>query len=456
MKCDEELANNDFAKIDKGKLIITPPRSPDKSKEAIKLSKEIQRRLTKATLLDIIIDAEKWLNLSRHFPPLSGNESRLDNASMRFVLTVFCYGTNIGPTETARSVKGVTRKQAAWLNSRRVTEKRLDKAIVSVVNAYKKFALIKHWGDGKSASADGKLWNAYLNNLLSEFHVRHGSYGGVAYYHVSDTYIALFSHFIPCGVYEAIYILDGLLNDESDFNPDTLHGDTQAQSTPVFGLAYLLGIKLMPRIRNIKDLIFYKPSKATKFNNVGCLFKESINWDLIEEHYDDMMLIAMSIRAGKMTASTVLRRFGTRNRKNKVYFAFRELGRVIRTIFLMEYIADQDMRKMINAATCKSEEFNEFARWIFFANGGKIAANCRIEQTKIVKYNHLLANIAALHNVNSMTKIFNDLREEGYPLTDELIAGSSPYHTENYGRLGSFNLNLNRKAQPLNFELKAD
>jgi len=456
IQCDESLANNDFARIDKGKLILTPPRAPDKSKEAIKLSKEIQKRFPKATLLDIIIDAEKWLNLSRHFPPLSGNESRMDDPMMRFVLTVFCYGTNIGPVETARSVKGVSRKQAAWLNSQRVTEKRLDKAIVSVVNAYKKFGVIKHWGDGKSASADGKLWNAYLDNLLSEFHVRHGAYGGVAYYHVSDTYIALFSHFIPCGVYEAIYILDGLLNDESDFNPDTLHGDTQAQSTPVFGLAYLLGIKLMPRIRNIKDLTFYKPSKTTKFNNIGALFKESINWNLIEEYYDDMMLIAMSIRAGKMTASTVLRRFGTKNRKNKVYFAFRELGRVVRTIFLMEYIADQDMRKMVNAATCKSEEFNEFASWIFFANGGKIAANCRAEQTKIVKYNHLLANIAALHNVNSMTKIFNDLRAEGYPLTVELIAGLSPYHTEHYGRLGSFDLKLSRKVKPLYFGLKDD
>nr|WP_264755015.1 transposase [Kangiella profundi] len=64
------------------------------------------------------------------------------------------------------------------------------------------------------------------------------------YYHVSDKYIALFSHFIPCGVHEAIYILDGLLKNESQIQPDTLHGDTQAQSTPVFGLAYLLGINL--------------------------------------------------------------------------------------------------------------------------------------------------------------------------------------------------------------------
>jgi TnpA family transposase len=71
---------------------------------------------------------------------------------------------------------------------------------------------------------------------------------------VSDIYIALFSHFIPCGVHEAVYILDGLIRNGAEIKPDTIHGDTQAQSGPVFCLAYLLGINLMPRMRNIRDL----------------------------------------------------------------------------------------------------------------------------------------------------------------------------------------------------------
>lgn len=109
----------------------------------------------------------------------------------------------------------------------------MDKAIVKVVNAYNRFALPRYWGSGKSASADGTKWNVFEQNLLSEYHIRYGGYGGIGYYHVSDKYIALFSHFIPCGVYEAVYILDGLIYNQSDIQPDTLHGDTQAQSTPV-------------------------------------------------------------------------------------------------------------------------------------------------------------------------------------------------------------------------------
>jgi TnpA family transposase len=63
---------------------------------------------------------------------------------------------------------------------------------------------------------------------LAEYPLRYGGYGGIAYHHVTDTYVALFSHFVPCGVWEAIYILEGLLKNTSDLQPTTAHGDTQA------------------------------------------------------------------------------------------------------------------------------------------------------------------------------------------------------------------------------------
>src|SRR5437764_6489569 len=103
-------------------------------------------------------------------------------------------------------------------------------------------------GLGKTCGRRWYQWDVYEQNLISEYHIRYGGWGGIGYYHVSDTYIALFSNFISCGVWEAVHILDGLLENNSDIKPDTVHGDTQAQSTPVFALSYLLGIKLMPRI----------------------------------------------------------------------------------------------------------------------------------------------------------------------------------------------------------------
>lgn len=112
------------------------------------------------------------------------------------------------------------------------------------------------WGDGTAVAADGTHMDTYLNNLVAETSIRYGRPGGIAYHHIADTYIALFTHFIPRGVWEAVYIIEGLLKNESEIQPTTIHADTQGQSYLVFSLAHLLGFELMPRIRNWKDLVF--------------------------------------------------------------------------------------------------------------------------------------------------------------------------------------------------------
>jgi TnpA family transposase len=84
-------------------------------------------------------------------------------------------------------------------------------------------------------------------------------------------------YFIPGGVWEAVYMLDGLLKNTSDLHPETLHADTQGQSTPVFGLAHLLGIQLMPRIRNWKDLTLFRPTRTPHYRHIDMLLTETIN-----------------------------------------------------------------------------------------------------------------------------------------------------------------------------------
>lgn len=69
-------------------------------------------------------------------------------------------------------------------------------------------------------------------------------------------------------MWEAVEILEGLLKNESDIQPKIIHADTQGQSTVVFAIAYLLGIKLMPRIRNWKDLKFHRPYKTARYKHI--------------------------------------------------------------------------------------------------------------------------------------------------------------------------------------------
>ena len=449
---DKAFPTNAHAEIVDARLILKKPPSSEEAEGVAKVEALVSARMEAVGIVEVLIDTERWLDLHKMFRPLAGTDSRLEDLRLRVITTLFCYGCNLGPVQTAKSIKGLSRRQLSWLNLKYVSEDLLEAANVKVINAYNKFALPGYWGTGKHASADGTKWNLYEENLVSEHHIRYGGYGGIGYYHVSDKFIALFSRFISCGTYEGIHILDGLMDNESDIRPDTIHGDTQAQSYPIFALAHVLGIELMPRIRGIKDLSFFRPAAGVEFENIDALFGDPIDWKAIEANLPAMLRVGISIKVGKITPSAILRRLGTYSRKNKLYLAFRELGKVIRTMFLLKYIGDVNLRKVINAETNKSEQFNAFAHWSFFGGGGVIAENLRHEQQKLVKYNHLVNNMIVLHNVVGMTRILKELRDEGVEITPEILEGLGPYRIGHINRFGTYTVDFRRKAFPMNFK----
>lgn len=246
-RTDDSFPENRHLRFENGEPILTPVEAvldPEGLDQALSSIKE---RLEPIEILDAFADTEHWLNWTHHFGPISGLETKLKRARERYLLTVFCYGCNLGPVQTARSVRGVNRFQLAFVNQRHITEQSLNEAITTIVNAYVQFPLQNLWGRGRSASADGMKWDLYPHNLMSEYHIRYGGYGGIGYYLVADNYIALMSRWTTCGAWEGHAILDFLNENESDVKPDTIHADTQGQSNAIFGLAYLLGIQLMPR-----------------------------------------------------------------------------------------------------------------------------------------------------------------------------------------------------------------
>ncbi|KUJ68137.1 hypothetical protein ACZ90_21425 [Streptomyces albus subsp. albus] len=103
--------------------------------------------------------------------------------------------------------------------------------------------------------------------------------------------------------------------------------------------------------------------------------KHVIDFDLIESQFRHLMRVAVSVREGTISSSTLLKRLRSGSRKNATYAAFREVGRVIRTVQLLRYLSDAPLRRRVTAATNKVESFNRFSQWNGFGNRGVIADN---------------------------------------------------------------------------------
>jgi TnpA family transposase len=451
-KVDAGFPDNQYLSIENGEPILRRvERRPAPEKLSL-IEQMIREQIPAVSLLDAMIDTEKWLNWTRHFGPLSGHEAKLDDPIVRYLTAVFTYGCNLGPSQSAQAIRGTDRRQIAWINQRHISEEALEKAIIEVINGYNRFLLPSLWGSGERASADGTKWDLYEQNLLSEYHIRYGGYGGIAYYLISDKYIALFSHFIPCGVREAVYILDGLMKNTSEIQPEIVHSDSHGQSEAVFGLAYLLGIDLMPRIKNWKHLRFYRPDKKARYEHIDALFSDHIDWRLIGDNFEEMLKTAVSIKVGKLTPSTVLRKLGSYNRQNRLHRAFRELGRVVRTEFLLNWISDLELRRITTGSLNKSEDFNRFTKWVAFG-GQLLAENDRDEQRKLIKYNHLVANCLIFYNVCAMTKALHQMRKEGMRMDADTLVRLSPYLTGHVNRFGEYRLDVKRQPPPIDYQL---
>lgn len=451
---DATFPQNEHAWIANGQLHLSRIRAQEVTEAVRQLDALITEKMPEISIIDPLVEVESWLDLHRHFKPKSGATPRIAERRKRCISTLFCYGCNLGPTQTSRSLKDVTRKQVAWFDVKHVSIDAIEQAQVKVINAYNQLDLPTFWGTGKKVSADGTKWDLWEQSLLSEYHIRYGGYGGIGYYHVSDKYVALFSRFIACGVHEGIHILDDMISNEADIDPDTVSGDTHAQSYPVFALSYLLGITLMPRIRGIKDLRFHRPGKGASYENLNPLFSEPINWELIKRHFHDMMRVAVSIKKGTIAPSDILRRMMTRSRKNKLYFAFRELGYAVRTIFLLKYIDSLELRQQVHASTNVSEQFNGFLKWSCFGGQGVIKEDSQEDQQKIIKYGHLVVNMICLHNAHQMTGIIQSLRQEGHRIDGDVLKGLSPYRNNHINRYGDYELDVSRAIEPPEFDRK--
>ncbi len=434
--------NTDLSFAD-GRPVLRRRKGADRRPSALALEEAIHQRLPERGLLDILARTAHLVGWPRHFGPASGSDPKIRDAMARYVLTVFANGTLLGPAQVARHMRDqVSAHELSIAANKHTTCAKIDAASTDVINEFAKLDVAGMWGDGRVVAVDGTQVDTWENNILAESHIRYGGYGGIAYRHISDTYIALFSRFIPCGVWEAVYIIEGLLRNDSDIQPDTIHADTQGQSLPVFGLAALLGFDLLPRIRNWADLNFYRPSVDTRFEHIDALFGENvIDWGLIETHWPDLLRTAISISEGRLSSVTLLRRLGNNSRKNRLYRAFRELGRVIRTITLLRFLADAQLREQITAITNKAEAFHGFSAWLRFG-GEAIGRNDPDYQEKIIKFNELLANCVIYSNACDITAAANALAADGHPIDTDDLATISPYITHTIRRFGDWVLDL--------------
>ena len=130
-------------------------------------------------------------------------------------------------------------------------------------------------------------------------------------------------------------------------------------------------------------------------------------------------------------------------------------GRVIRTMFILEYLTSVDMQRDIQRMTNKVEGFNHFNEWFVIGSRGVITDNNPDEFDKRMKYRDLMANSVIWQTAIDLTKVVQDIAATGkWKITLDDLEMLSPYITRHYKRFGEFVIELDKAITVNEAELK--
>lgn len=197
-------------------------------------------------------------------------------------------------------------------------------------------------------------------------------------------------------------MIEGVLRHCTAMQVDRNYVDTHGQSEVAFAFCNLLGFQLMPRFKNLHEQKLSVPDKGMvdKLDNLKWVLQGVIDWDLIEREYDEMVKYATALRLGTAQTEAILQRFTRNNHQHPTYRAFSELGRAIKTIFLCNYLMNEDIRIEIHEGLNVVESWNSANGFIFYGNRGEISSNDVDAQEIAILSMHLLQ--ACLVYVNTL------------------------------------------------------
>ena len=201
------------------------------------------------------------------------------------------------------------------------------------------------WGTGRTASSDGQFFPAAgRSEALNLVNARYGAEPGVkAYSHVSDRFSPFATQTIPATVHEAPYILDGLLMNETGRRVREQYADTGGFTDHVFAACSILGYAFVPRIRDLPSKRLYVFERAGGPKRLRPLVGGKVNVDLIDRNWADILRVAATMSAGTMRPSQLLRKLAAYSRQNELAAALREVGRIERSLFMIEWTTDLDV-----------------------------------------------------------------------------------------------------------------
>lgn len=394
--------------------------------EADALVLDLYGRLPEVRVTDLLLEVDADVGFTEAFTHLRTGAPCKDRIGLLNVL--LAEGLNLGLSKMAGATNTHDFFQLSRLSRWHVESEAMARALASVIEGQSALPMARFWGTGQTASSDGQFFPTTRHGeALNLINARYGHEPGLkAYTHVSDQFGPFATQTIPATVNEAPYILDGLLMTGAGQKIREQYADTGGFTDHVFAVTTLLGFQFIPRIRDLpsKRLYLFDPPACPK--ELKGLIGGKIRERLIMTNWPDILRSVATMASGAMPPSQLLRKFASYPRQHELAVTLREIGRVERTLFIIDWLLDADMQRRAQIGLNKGEAHHALKNALRIGRQGEIRDRTSEGQHFRMAGLNLLAAIVIYWNTKHLGLAVTNRRREGLDCSPSLLAHISP------------------------------
>ena len=394
--------------------------------EADELVLDLYDRLPAIRITELMQEVDADIGFTETFTHLHTGAPCKDQIGMLTVL--LAEGLNLGLSKMAEATSTHDYFQLSRLSRWHVESDAINQALAMVIEAQARLPMAQFWGGGVTASSDGQFFPAARQGeAMNLINAKYGSEPGLkAYTHVSDQFGPFATQNIPATVSEAPYILDGLLMNEAGRNISEQYADTGGFTDQVFAVTALLSYRFIPRIRDLPSTRLYLFDPATAPNALRGLIGGKIREGVIVQNWPGVLRAMATMATGVLPPSQLLKKFAAYPRQHELAVALREIGRIERTLFIIEWLLDADMQRRAQVGLNKGEAHHALKNALRIGRQGEIRDRTAEGQHYRMAGLNLLAAIIIYWNTKHLGQAVTARRRAGLNCEPDLLAHISP------------------------------
>jgi TnpA family transposase len=329
-RVDRLLTRHATVRMEKGRVVVSRLEAEERPERVERLEDEVASRLPLIDLPELLIEVDQWTGFSRHLRHLNDREPRLHDFLPVLYAALLSQGCNFGFAHMAQMAE-IPADRLAWCTTWYLREETLKAATDTLVNFHHRLPLSQLWGGGTLSSSDGqrlpvagKFRNA---TALPRYFL---SQGLTFYSWTSDQFSQCGTKVVPATIRDATYVLDAILDNETELAIAEHTTDTGGFTEIVFASFDLLGMQFAPRLRDIGAQQLYRLTREQRPRHLAPRIKATIRQDFILRHWDDLLRLAGSLKLGWVTASVFISKLQAYPRQNILARALQEYGRLLK------------------------------------------------------------------------------------------------------------------------------